>query len=454
MSFEQIPEIKIEEEQPERFIFPAGQLSFGAASCAFQSEGNNFNSDWHDHMNEEHARYLASIAHRKDFGQGKIKNLPPEAFDLDNYLPGQCVDYFNRFSEDHRLCQELGLENLHSGFEWSRIQPVYRSGKVPEYDMLAVRKYQHIIDDMKAHGMEPIMDLFHFSLPLWARDLGGWSNDEVVTQFAEFAGFMAEQFKDKINYWSTINEPDTYALATRMPFPIPKNTQWLSYQRGWNEFFKTRRNLILGHQLAYQAIKGVDKDAQVGFTTSFAYYDGWKGPVSSAIRKAMSTVTNELYVKDMAKYADFVGAQYYCHFRVKGPNYKANDFKRVSDQGWDLYPEGHYHLLKWLSTNVTKQHGIPIFITETGVADRDDKNRSWYIDESVRYTEEAMADGIDVRVFDVWDKTDSFEWDRGRQMRYGLIEVDYDNDLERRIRDGGHAYARLIQQRKAAREIN
>lgn len=429
--------------------FQEGMVSLGASSAPTQTEGHAEKSDWYAWLTPETAQILARQASNKDWGQGRISNLPPEAFDPNNYIPGIAVDHWNRYEEDFSLGKEIGLQSYHSGLEWSRIEPKHGQ----PYDKLAIEHYRKILKSARANGMELIMDLSHFSLPLWARDMGGWESGTVVEAFASFAEDMASEFQDEVTYWATFNEPDTYTTMVHMPWPIPRDNAWLDYPRGWDHFRRARKNMVLANQLAYQAIKASTPEAQVGFTVSMAHYDGRRDPLSAVMRTAMKAKTNEYFAPRMAPDADWIGLQYYMHARVKFPQPFANEFKQRSDQGWELYPEGHYHLLKWLSKEVASKHGIPILITESGVADRDDTRRSDYLQESIRWMDEAIAEGVDCRAFCVWSLTDNFEWDRGRRPRYGLIAIDYDNKLKRSIRPGALDYGELIRQRQTVPEL-
>jgi beta-glucosidase len=298
--------------------------------------------------------------------------------------------------------------------------------------------------------MEPIMDLSHFSLPDWAHDMGGWESDKVVEAFVSFAEMMVSEFRDEVKYWATFNEPDTYTTMVHMPWPIPKKNAWLDYPRGWGHFDTARKNMVRAHNLAYQAMKEKEPDAQVGFTVSMAHYDGWRDPVSNGLRKAMKAKTNDYFAPRMADNADWVGLQSYMHARVKLLRPFANEFKQRSDQGWELYPEIHYHLLKGLSEEVTARRNIPIFITESGLADQEDLKRAKYIRDSVKWMDKAIAEGVDCRTFCYWSLTDNFEWDRGRRPRYGLIAIIYEDGLKRVLRPSAEDYAQIIREHKAA----
>jgi len=111
--------------------------------------------------------------------------------------------------------------------------------------------------------------------------------------------------------------------------------------------------------------------------------------------------------------------------------------KKVSDMGWELYPEGIYYLLKDL-----KRYNKPIYITENGLADAQDKHRQWFIKESLNSAHKAIQEGVDVRGYFYWSLLDNFEWDKGFWPRFGLVEVDY-KTIERKIRQSTLEYAEI-----------
>ena len=107
--------------------------------------------------------------------------------------------------------------------------------------------------------------------------------------------------------------------------------------------------------------------------------------------------------------------------------------------GWELYPEGLYHLVK-----IVSKYQKPIYITESGLADAHDQYRTWYIRESIRQIARAMREGADVRGYFYWSLLDNFEWDKGFWPRFGLVEVDY-KTLERKIRPSASEYKKVIE---------
>ncbi|MDY6770875.1 MAG: family 1 glycosylhydrolase [Candidatus Nanohaloarchaea archaeon] len=115
------------------------------------------------------------------------------------------------------------------------------------------------------------------------------------------------------------------------------------------------------------------------------------------------------------------------------------DEREESDMGWPVSPEGFHEVL----TQLDEKHDQSIFVTEHGIADRDDTQRGDYIEESIDAMSAAADDGVDVMGYMHWSLLDNVEWDKGRWPRFGLIEVDYD-DMTRTVRDSAERYADIV----------
>lgn len=102
--------------------------------------------------------------------------------------------------------------------------------------------------------------------------------------------------------------------------------------------------------------------------------------------------------------------------------------------GWELYPQAIYHVLVDL-----RRYKKPIYITENGLADAQDKKRGWLIFEILKNVSQAIDAGVDVRGYLHWSLMDNFEWDKGFWPRFGLLEIDYET-LERKIRPSAKFY--------------
>jgi beta-glucosidase len=67
--------------------------------------------------------------------------------------------------------------------------------------------------------------------------------------------------------------------------------------------------------------------------------------------------------------------------------------------------------------------GVPILVTENGIATADDTQRIRYTREALEGLHRAMTDGIDVRGYLHWSLLDNYEWGHWAPT-FGLIAVD------------------------------
>jgi beta-glucosidase len=410
---------------------------FGAAISAYQNEGSDGQeigrrNDW-GHWEEACARRLAARALRKNYGQGRARNLPPEALRPPTYLCGSGTGHYRRYLEDLELARQIGLRGFRFALEWSRIEP-----EPGCYDYDAIRHYRDVAQACRDRGMEPFVTVWHFTLPLWAEALGGWESQAVVSAFVRLASVVARELGDVVTFWATICEPETYAMMTSLPYVISKDDSWLDYRQGVRPFLRVRRNLVAAHRHAYRAFKSAHPGLQVGITLNYVHYDGWQDVVSRGVRRVMWRASNGYFAPRVADTVDWFGLQYYFHCRVKLAPFR-NDFERRSDLGWELYPEGHAAVLREIA-----RFGKPVYVTESGLADRDDRHRAWYIAESLRSISEAIDGGVDCRGYFYWTLTDNFEWDKGWWPRFGLIEIDRNDELRRVPRPSASVYADII----------
>jgi len=114
----------------------------------------------------------------------------------------------------------------------------------------------------------------------------------------------------------------------------------------------------------------------------------------------------------------------------------------VSDLGWEIYPAGLGALVReWAARS-----GLPVYVTENGIADAADAKRASFLVDHLAQVASAIADGVDVRGYFHWSLLDNFEWAEGYAPRFGLVEVDYATQA-RRVRPSGELYARIARER-------
>ena len=376
--------------------FPKGFL-LGAASSAHQVEGNNVNSDW----------WKAEQA-------GKL----PKS--------GQAADHYNRFEEDFKIAHNLGLNAMRISIEWARIEP--QEGK---WDAGSIEHYRKVLQNMKAQGLTRMVTLWHWTLPNWLAEKGGFETKQGVEAFARFTWFVAQNLGQEIDLWLTLNEPETYCLLAYSAgrYPPFKQSKFV--------YWRVLENLIMAHKRSYDSIKAAWPEAKIGLTKNFSYYAPFRknNLMDQIVVFLADRIGNRYFLEKIRKKLDFIGLNYYFFNRPKfdlrhmytemNLNFSKGqmtleDSANRSDMGWLLYPEGIYHLLLGL-----KKYRLPVYITENGLADASDSRRPKFIRETLQWIAQAIKQGVAVSGYFHWALTDNYEWTSGYGPRFGLVEIDY-----------------------------
>lgn len=400
---------------------------WGAAVASHQVEGNNLNN-WTE-WEKENAEHLACEA--KNYWQEWQKEKFPEMFEPQNYISGKTCDHYNKFHEDFDIAKLLGHNAHRFSIEWSRVEP--EEGKFNEKE---IEHYRQVLRALRERGIEPFITLWHWTLPLWLRDKGGFKSRKIKYYFSRYAEKIAKEFKNDVKFWITINEPEIYTACSYLAgiWP-PQEKNILSYLRVFN-------NLAAVHNETYKIIKRVSSKTEVGISKNNIYFEAYKNKLANRfLKKFIDWWWNFYFLNKIKNHYDFIGLNHYFHSRINY-GFNKNENKIMSDLGRELYPQAIYYILKDLA-----RYKKPIYITENGLADKDDKYREWFISESLKNIERAISEGADVRGYFYWSLTDNFEWDKGFWPRFGLVEIDY-KTLKRKIRPSAYAYRDIINKSK------
>jgi|SRR3989344_5732183 len=406
-----MPDIPKAKHDHARLIFPEGFL-WGAATSAFQVEGNNVNSDW---------------------WAWEGKNQPEEK------RSGQAADQYNRFEQDFILAKSLKHNSHRLSIEWARIEP--REG---EFDQNEIDHYVKVLKYLKSLNLTVMLTLWHFTNPTWIAEKGGWENGKTAWYFNRFVEKIVPEIKDYVDFWITVNEPGVYTFMGYLGgdgsgiFPPGKKSNWAA--------FKVMRNLANGHKKAYKMIhKLVDKPL-VGVAQNLNSFDAYH---KHSIFEQLAVIVSDMFSNHSfywltKNHHDFIGVNYYFHHRYerkKGLMPRLIDTsthrKEVSDLGWEIYPEGLFNVLADVSD------GLPIYITEVGIATTNDDRRTRFLITYLQEVYRAIAAGIDIRGFFYWSLIDNLELHRGFDPRFGLVEVDFKTQ-RRTARASAHVYAEII----------
>ena len=380
-------------------------------------------------------------------------------------------DHYHRFREDVALMKEIGLKSYRFSISWPRVIP--EEGKV---NAAGLKFYSDLVDELLAAGIEPLVTIFHWDLPQWVYEKGGWKSEAIVPLFAAYTRTVVEALSDRVTYWMTVNEPgcfimNGYLQGVHAPF-----------KRDYMSLSRLSRICMLAHGAAVQTIRQyAKKKPLVGAAFSsgaFIPENETKAAVEKARKNSVEAgnglMANRWWMdpmilgkpvraygvfatkqKDMAAICqplDFMGLNIYTPLNYSdwGKNTeKAAPGIARNALGWVIDERVMYWNVKF----IYERYHLPIMITENGVAQHDlisldgqvhDPNRSDFICRYLKELKRAVSEEIPVIGYQHWSVMDNFEWAEGYDPRFGLIYVDYPTK-KRIIKDSARVYQRIIE---------
>ncbi|MFA7315926.1 MAG: glycoside hydrolase family 1 protein [Candidatus Paceibacterota bacterium] len=368
-------------------IFPKGFL-WGSATASYQVEGGIENCDW-----------------ALEAKNGRVPKC------------GIACDHYNNYKKDFDLIESLHQNAHRMSIEWARIEP-----KEGEFSDEAIAHYREVISDLKRRGIYVSLTIWHFTLPIWFYEKGGFEKEENIIYFVRYAKKVIEQFKDIACDFSSINEPMVYASNGYM------RGFWPPFRKNIFVLLRVISNIATAHNELYAWKKIAFPDVILGIAKNNVSFEG-NGWITKKIARFLWWFRNDRFLLMIKGNVDFIGLNYYFHTIIgsksKGP---------FSDFGWEIYPKGIYDLLIDL-----KKYNVPLFVTENGIADERDEKRGDFISQHIEWVHKAIKDGANVKGYYHWSLMDNFEWAEGFGKRFGLIEINYDT-MERNIRPSAMVY--------------
>ncbi|WP_339350464.1 glycoside hydrolase family 1 protein [Bifidobacterium indicum] len=207
-----------------RFELPA-DFTWGTATASFQVEGAAREDGREDSIWDTFCREPGRI--------------------LDGSNGDQACDEYHRYPEDISLMKEMGVGAYRLSVAWPRIFPSAQG----RLNQAGLDHYRRVLDMLRDQGIKPVVTLYHWDLPQYLQDAGGWPNRDTAKRYAEYAGVLARAFGDSVDTWTTLNEPWC--------------TAYLGYGNGahapgirdYDRALATVHHLNLAHGLGAQAIR-------------------------------------------------------------------------------------------------------------------------------------------------------------------------------------------------------
>ncbi|MEB2271125.1 6-phospho-beta-glucosidase BglA [Bacillus safensis] len=443
---------------------------WGGALAAHQFEGG-----WNE------AGKGPSVVDVMTAGAHGVPRQITETIEEDKFYPNhEAIDFYHRYKEDIAMFAEMGLKCLRTSIGWTRIFP---KGDEAEPNEAGLQFYDNVFDELLKHGIEPVITLSHFEMPLHlAREYGGFRSRKVAEYFAKFAEVCFNRYKDKVTYWMTFNEINN-KMDVNNPLFLWTNSG-VSVKEGENAkevMYQAGHHELLASAWAVAKGKEINPDFQIGAMVSHVpIYPYSSNPEDVMLAEeymrqryffpdvqvrgyypsyALNEFEREGYhipfeegdEESLRKgKVDYLGFSYYMSTTVKSdtvsdhngdivngalPHGVDNPYIKSSDWGWSIDPTG----LRYTLNRFYDRYQIPLFIVENGFGAIDqveedgsihDPERIQYLASHIEALKKAIEyDGVDLIGYTPWGIIDIVSFTTGEmKKRYGMIYVDRDNE--------------------------
>lgn len=410
-------------------------------------------------------------------------------------------DFYHHYKEDIKMMAEGGQNTLRLSLAWPRIIKNIK-GEINEE---GVKFYRDVLKTCQQYGITPFVTIYHWDLPQYLEEKGGWLNEETCYAFEQYAKVCFEKFGDLIEYWVTFNEPKWFTFNGYMVGNYPPGHHsaqemiiaayhvMYASALGVRAFKEGHYKGMIGIVHSFGPVDGIDDTLATKIAMRFAdnYANNWvldtaaKGEIPFDLlcvlsqNYDLSCIKNE-HLPIIKNYTvDFLGLNYYSRVWVKPysggdtqlvVNNSGKDFKgesKIVIKGWfeqimnnpdaiytewdvEIYPQGLQKGLK----QVWEKYHLPIFITENGVGVREDITvdqveddyRISFMNDHISAIMNAVDAGVDVRGYYAWSTFDLYSWKNGVEKRYGLVGIDFDDkELKRKPKKSYYWYKSIAE---------
>lgn len=433
------------------YQFPAG-FWWGGASSAPQSEGA-----------------------AAEGGKGKTiwdhwYELEPERF-YQKVGPNDTDDFFHRYEEDVELMCKAGFNSFRTSLSWARLIPDGDG----EVNQEGVQFYRRMISCLREHGIRPVLNLYHFDMPLALQQQGGWENRHTVDAFVRYASFCFDTFGDLAEDWLTFNEPIVpveggYLYGFHYPAVCDmKRAVQVGYHtmlasagaiaQGRAKHPEFRFGIVLNLTPSYPRDAADPGDAEASriadllFNRSFltpSVRGCWPEGLGEILGRYGWLPERAAGEKEILEKGtiDFLGVNYYQPRRVQKKQtpcsapklpedlfsyYQWEDAEMNTSRGWEIYPKGVYDIAVMLRD---EYGNLPWYISENGIGIMDEEQfadetgmilddyRIRFIRRHLTWLAQAMQEGCACFGYHIWTFLDNWSWCNAFKNRYGLVRLD------------------------------
>ncbi|MBF4693748.1 glycoside hydrolase family 1 protein [Fusibacter ferrireducens] len=455
--------------------FPKDFL-WGGATAANQCEGA-----WNE------GGKMPSISDVITNGSHKVRREITDGIIEGKYYPShKAIDHYHRYKEDIALFAEMGFTCYRMSIAWSRIFP---TGNETEPNEAGLAHYDFVFDECLKYGIEPLVTISHYEMPLGLLDKGSWLNREVVDDYLRYCKAIFNRYKGKVKHWITFNEINCISFSTWKCAGLKVTDEESKMIAAYHQFIASAQAVKLGHE--------IDSNNKIGMMFGGVFsYPNTCDP-EDVIRN-MEYMHNALFycdvqcrgyypaykVKELERKGielpilegdseillsgkvDFISFSYYFSL-VCGKNTPLeanhkhafdtgylNPYLEATEWDWKIDPIG----LRYALNLFYDRYQIPVMVVENGMGAVDvleegivhDPYRIDYFKSHLKEVKKAIEiDGIPVMGYTSWGCIDLVSAGTGEmKKRYGFIYVDMDDygngTLNRYKKDSFYWYKDVI----------
>jgi beta-glucosidase len=431
---------------------------FGVATSSYQIEGA-FDEDGR----------TPSIWDTFSKTEGKVINM-------DN--GDVACDHYHLYKEDVAIIKELGVDSYRLSIAWPRIFP--ECGK---YNPKGMEFYKNLLSELKQNGIRTAVTLYHWDLPQWAQDMGGWEVRECADLFLEYAKKCFTELDDLVDMWITHNEPWCASILSNALGAHAPGKKDISAA------LKAAHHILLSHGMAVKLYHKLGFEKPIGITLNFTpaypasksfadilaasnangFSNRWfldpifKGSYPFDIVNLYASRNADFgFIKEgdfdiIGEKCNFLGVNFYTRSLIEFDSMtltlsgNAYSSYEKTEMGWDIAPDEFIDLIKMIRDNYTD---LPIYITENGSAWPDtledgcihDEKRIDYLVRHLEAVAKMNEMGMNIAGYYCWSLLDNFEWGYGYSKRFGIVYVDFETK-QRIKKDSYYKYRKIIKER-------
>lgn len=467
-------------DAPSRLV-PA-DFKFGVATAAYQIEGATHRDGRADSIWDAFSRVPGAVV-GGDSGE-------------------RACEHYDRYRDDVALMSDLGVQVYRFSTSWARVQPDGRIANAAGLDF-----YSRLVDELLAARITPWLTLYHWDLPQALEEAGGWPARDTALRFADYAADVHAVLGDRIENWTTLNEPWCSAFLGYL------SGEHAPGRQDPQASLDAAHHLLLGHGLATQRLRDLDSALSLGITLNMTVPDPVdpSEPADVDAARRIDAQHNRLFLDpifrgeypadlladlderglslpvldgDLTAIStpiDALGVNYYHgdavsarppsdhglssaapSEREKRSPFPAGDGIYTHSRGlpttamgWEVQPEGLTRLLVRIDNEYAKSAGVTLYVTENGAAytdivgddgSVDDVERTEFLALHLGAVADAIDAGVNVKGYFYWSLMDNFEWAWGYDKRFGLVRVDYETQ-QRTVKTSGATYRAIIAER-------